>query len=794
MTQACDGIRVIDFTQGMAGAVATMLLCDNGAEVIKIEPPSGDPDRARPVFQQWHRGKKSVVLDLKTPEGRKAARDLAGGADVVLENFRPGKADVLGIGYQALAELNPRLVYASISGFGQKGPYRGVKGYDAVVAAKAGRMLWANPWRRRGPIFEAIPRMTHGAAHLAVQGILAALLARDKTGKGQWVQTSLLQSAMVHSLGGWLVPVGSEEVRARVLNAPPAPGTPHDTMPAGYLIVECQDGRWIQMASTTVHIFRNFVTLLGLESIYDDLRFRDMPYTFPSPEERAEFTNAVKAKMLEKTSQEWTDLFLKDGNIGGEVYETTEEFMSHPQTTANGMVVEVSDPRYGKMKQLGPLAAFTDTPSHIRGPAPGLGQHTREVLASLANGAPTSPRQQGSDRHIRRPLEGYTVLELASYYAAPFGVTLLAEMGARVIKIEPPSGDLMRRIPEVFPKTCQGKESIAIDLKTEAGRNVFHQLVAKADALMHNFRPGSWERIGLDYETIHRVNPRINYLYAGSYGSTGPYARQPAFHPTVSAITGSGIRMSGEGNPPMDSAQGDPDASFGVATAMLLGLHAQRRIGKGQYMESRMITTGAYDVSDRFLAYEGMPPEQLPDSGQHGTSALYRLYPAGDGWVFICCVQDGEWRGFCRVLRREDLLEDPKFSTAEARTANDDALIVVIEQELRAKAAEEWERLFLQQDVPCVKADGTKWGAFFHTDPSIEENGFRAMTSHSQFGGDYYRHGPTVLFSDLETVTGPPASIGQHSVALLKELGLTGDAIDALLADKVVVDQGPWAP
>src|SRR5262249_20738785 len=147
-------------------------------------------------------------------------------------------------------------------------------GYDALVAARSGRMLGAPAWRRKGPVFEALPRSTYAAAHLATQGILAALLARDETKRGQWVQTSLLQGNIAHTMGGWLVPAARAEETLRAWAAQPEPaGTPHDTMPAGYLIARCKDGRWIQVTSTTLHIFRNYLKLLGLDAIYEDPRF-----------------------------------------------------------------------------------------------------------------------------------------------------------------------------------------------------------------------------------------------------------------------------------------------------------------------------------------------------------------------------------------------------------------------------------------------------------------------------------------------------------------------------------------
>ena len=797
MTQACEGIRVLDFGHGMAGALTSMYLSDNGAEVIKVEPPDGDPDRANPAFLQWARGKSSIVLDLKTPEGLETAHGLARDADVVIEAFRPGTADRLGIGYQPLSELNRRLVYCSISGFGQKGAHSRIKGYDAVVAAKTGRMLhWKKPWRRDGPLYEAIARMSFGASHLACHGILSALLAREDTGRGQWVQTSLIQAATAHTMGNWMVPAGMEEEKTRDFSVVRPSDDPHE-MPAGYIIAQCKDGRWMQMASTTVHLFKGFVTMLGLGDIYDDPRYAQTPYIFPSPEEKADFITKMKQKMAEKTSQEWVKMFLEDGNIGGEVYETSDEFMAHPQILHNGFGIELDDPRVGKMRQIGHFVAFTDTPSIVGGPAPDLGEHTQAIMARLdGQGSgwetPAKAPNQGVEGR-RKPLEGITVLELASFFAAPFGITLLAELGARIIKIEPPTGDLFRRLGEGCQKTVQGKESIAIDLKTQEGREVFYDLVRKADALMHNFRPGSWERIGVDYETVQKVNPNLVYLYAGSYGSGGPWARQPAFHPVLSAITGSGVRMAGEGNPPLDSFQGDPDGALAVGTAMLMGLQAKLRTGKGQYLESRMITSGAYDVSDRFYDYEGKPPERLPDSGQHGIHALYRLYETSDGWVFLGCPNEGEWMTLCEALGRRDLLEDERFLTGERRIAHDEELIDILTAEFKSRTADECETGLLDRDVACVRADGPSWAGYFFSDPSNKENGLHAMTSHPHFGGDYWRQGPTVHFSDMEMTMGPPALIGEHTRPILQELGYSQEKIAELEETKAVLHDGPWA-
>ena len=183
MQQPCDGVTVVDFSQSLAGALTTMFLADTGAEVITVEPPGGDPLRGHPAYLQWRRGQKSVALDLTLEDDQATARRLAARADAVIEAFRPGVAERLGVGYETLAAENPRLVYAAIRGFGDRGPYAGLKGYEGIVAAKAGLLLGRRPWRREGPMFDAIPRMTLGAAHLAAQGVLAALWDRERTGR-----------------------------------------------------------------------------------------------------------------------------------------------------------------------------------------------------------------------------------------------------------------------------------------------------------------------------------------------------------------------------------------------------------------------------------------------------------------------------------------------------------------------------------------------------------------------------------------------------------------------------------
>ena len=242
-------------------------------------------------------------------------------------------------------------------------------------------------------------------------------------------------------------------------------------------------------------------------------------------------------------------------------------------------MVELDDPVVGRVRQVGPLANMSDTPARIERSAPALGADTAAVLAAprVRTSPPVPPDVPAPGPHA---LSGVTIVELAYYVAAPLASTLLAEMGARVIKVEPLAGDPARRTGLQNAKFLVGKESIALDLKSEEGRAILQQLIGGADALLHSFRKGVPERLGHDYETAIALNPRLVYVYGGSYGSRGPWNMRPAFHSTPNALCGGGFAQAGLGNPPADDSYPDPGSGIATATASMLGLWARESTGQ----------------------------------------------------------------------------------------------------------------------------------------------------------------------------------------------------------------------
>ena len=804
MAQVFEGVKVVDFSWGMAGSIATMVLSDFGAEVIKVEPPGGDPFRTHPASLMWNRGKRSVVLDLKTPQGQEKARELALQADVVVVSFRPGVAERLGIDYETLSARRPDLVYCSLTGFGPKGRYAGYKGYEGLVAARSGRFMdFAGQANREGPHYGAVQSASHSAAMAIVRGATAALYVRDRTGQGQKVETSLLQTIATYDQSDWIFWQMMLKDPERFPENPFA--DPHRVGLPGYVATCTKDGQWLQMANVVRRPFHAAIQALGLSHIYEDPRLKTAPML--TDEAKYDLRELMLERIQEKTLDEWMDLFINHAtDVAAEPFMSTAEGMRHPQVVHNGHVQHVQDPLVGEMKQLGVLALLSETPGNIKGPTPDPGQHTQEVLSQL-NGAKPVPRANGTHPLPKHPLEGVTIIDQTTVLAGPLGCAMVAELGARVIRVEPPGMDWMRENYQGVTalRSQAATEGMCINLKTPEGQEMHHKLLAQADVLVHNMRPGTPERVGTGYEQATRINPKLVYVYAAGYGSTGPYSHRPAMHPIGGAVCGGALAQAGrDAIPPPDrpltpkeitevsrmfvrgNAPGpDENTSMVIATAVMMGLYARERTGKSQYIETTMLGANTYANADDFFWYEGRPPRTLPDAQGYGLHALYRLYRAQQGWVFLACPFEEEWRALCRTIQRDDLLKDPRFATSEARTANDDALAQELQSVFVTRSPREWEDILAPADVACIQAEDRGSYHFFVEDSHIKDNGFTTDVETIRFG-TLWRHSPLLNFSRTPGRTGPAPLKGQHTSAVMRELGYGEKEISDFKARGVV--------
>jgi crotonobetainyl-CoA:carnitine CoA-transferase CaiB-like acyl-CoA transferase len=371
-----EHLTVIDLTRARSGPTAVRRLADMGANVIKVEAREemeGDSTALGFDFLNLHRNKRALTLDLKHPRGIEVLKKLVARADVIVENFRPDVKQRLGIDYATLSQLNPRLVYGSISGFGQTGPYADRPGYDQIAQGMGGLMsITGLPGQ--GPVRVGIPVADLTAGMYLAEGILVALLERERSGKGQWVHTSLLQ-AMVTMLdfqaARWLI---DGEI-------PPQAGNDHPTgIPTG--VFTTADGH-INIAASGQTMYRRLCTAIGVPELIDDPRFKTI---FDRSKNRKQMNAELDRVLVKKTSAAWIEILNRAGVPSGPIYNVKQVF-EDPQIQHLGMAQPVHHPERGEIKVQGLPATLSRTPGAIRRPAPRHGEHTDEILKELGYAA-----------------------------------------------------------------------------------------------------------------------------------------------------------------------------------------------------------------------------------------------------------------------------------------------------------------------------------------------------------------------------------------------------------------------
>ncbi|HXZ00420.1 MAG TPA: CoA transferase [Stellaceae bacterium] len=375
---ALEGLRVIDLTSHLSGPYCSMLLADHGADVIKVErPEEGDDTRRMPPFVNgesspfmlWNRNKRSIALDLKLERDRDICRDLARDADIFLENFKPGTAARLGLGYAELAALNPRLVYCSISGYGQTGPYRERPGFDLMMQAMSGIMSVTGP--EDGPPYRLpLAICDIGAGMFAAFGILAALQARTRSGHGQQVDTSLYEAGIAFGLyeAAHLFATGERPARLGQAHRGGAP----------YQVFRTADG-WVTIGPNTQPLWRKFCAAIGREELARDPRFEDIPSRVAN---RKALVALLEEVLARHGTAHWVDLLTEAGVPVAPVL-TYDEVFEDPQAKARAMVAEIEHPLAGRMRTLGIPVKLSATPGKLRRPAPRLDEHGAEIRAEL---------------------------------------------------------------------------------------------------------------------------------------------------------------------------------------------------------------------------------------------------------------------------------------------------------------------------------------------------------------------------------------------------------------------------
>jgi len=377
-----DNIRILDLSRDLAGPFCSMILADLGAEVIKVEiPERGDEARSwgppfiggeSAYFLSVNRNKKSVTINLKMEEGKEILYKMVGKSDVFLENFRWGVAERLGIHYEKISKINPRIIYCSISGFGHTGPYRDRPAYDIIIQGMSGIMDITGE-DSRPPVKVGVSITDLGAGMYAAIAILSAILARERSGKGQWIDISLLDSAV-----SLLTNVAANYFATGV--APRRMGSAHPNI-APYQCFKAADGKYLTLAVGNDEIWKRFCRALGLEKLIDDPEFTTNPKRVQN---REKLVSVLSEIFLTKKRDEWVKFLLERGVPCGPV-NTLEEVFRDPQIRERNMLVEIKHPKAGKIKQIGIPIKFSQINLDVQSSPPLLGQHTEDVLKNLLN-------------------------------------------------------------------------------------------------------------------------------------------------------------------------------------------------------------------------------------------------------------------------------------------------------------------------------------------------------------------------------------------------------------------------
>ena len=789
MVRPLEDVRILDLTSGPAGGIATMILADFGAEVLMIERLGIDPMMALPASRMWRRGKRSLPLDLSTAAGLATLDDLCSGADVLICNWRFAALERKRLDYASLHARHPHLILCHISGYGSQGPRADYPGYEHLVAASSGRMrLFSGLADRAGPSFSALQVGVHACAQSAATGILAALLEQGADGEGRLVETSMLQGMLPHELAG-MIGAQFPDIFGDLIPAVP-PAVIEPPIPSlFYHPAQTSDGRWVQFGNLLPHLFDNFLLVTELIDVLADPDYDQGQMMLPEEKQEA-FRERMLLRIQERTAEEWMAACVADGGVVATAHQTTQQAIADPDIVANGHVIDRQDGG----KQLGPVARLTRTPGD-----PGNEAAADDSWADLWRNTPRSAPGRSNDGQL--PLAGIRVLEIATIIAAPLAASYLADMGAEVIKVEPIGGDPFRGLLGGLgsAKVNAGKRSLSIDLKSETGRQIVLGLVKDADVLIHNFRPGVPERLGIGYAQVEKINPDIVYMQANGYGPDGPGAQRPSTHPIPGAAMGGVLYQMGERVPEAlleiddlrlwtrrlmhaNEVNPDPNTSLVITTSTLLGLVARQRTGQGQQILVDMFGANAYANSDDFLTFPGKPDRAMPDAELLGLSATYRLYHCtGDEWVFLAMTNEKEYRLFVDVLTGAGM-QAPALEVLQAggQTATD-----VLETLFAGSDSAFWENLLASAGVGCVRANAITPREFWLTDPQSIALGLTAETEHPLWG-TYLRHGRQVLFDGGGQRLGPPPVAGQHNAEVLLEQGFDEEQIASLVADGVL--------
>jgi len=709
---ALEDVRVLDLADE-AGAYCGKLLADMGADVVKVEPPHGarmreigpfyaDPDARTPRHDRsiffWHyqTSKRSITLDLDRLNDRDRFLCLADSADIVIETSAPGHLDTLGLSYRTLQARNPRLTLVSITPFGQSGPHRDYRGSDLIGQA-AGGMVFVNGSPDQPPLQGAGLQGYHCASVYGAIGAMLALIARDRSGHGQWIDVSIQEcvAACVEHASSLFHQNGTVARRQ---------GSLHWT--GDFRVGRCRDGYVLHCPLGDWTTLIEWIKADGsarelVDSVWDDVTYRrdhclhlfDVLDAWARSYAAADLVEAAQLRRLPYA----------------EVRPTTS-LLDHPQLAARGFFPSVRHDELGTtLTYPGAPYVFSATPWRIRRRPPRLGEHNAEVLGTLPCAPPTAPRVAPS----RTPagstgpaLDGIRVIDFTWMVAGPVATRILADHGAQVIKIERRDTlDFGSRRGGLTGNLNRGKQSIVLDMNCAPGIDLARRLMATADVVIDNFSPRVMANWGLDYPALRRLKPDIIAASLSGFGHTGPCRDFVSYGPTLQALAGYTLMMRDlEGEPAgWGFSYSDMAAGYSGALAVLIALWHRRRTGEGQWIDlsqfENLVSLLGPSLLELLIDRASVQQREgsIDNCSQEMPSAPHGVYRCADApndravrerWCAIAVFGSTDWQRLCQALGEPEWVRDPRFATEASRMRHRAALDAALTAWTRQHQAE----------------------------------------------------------------------------------------------------------
>ena len=808
-------IRVIDATTNVGGPMLGWLLAEQGADVIKVEPPSGDPLRGSPAFHVLNRGKRSVTIDLWSPVpitgeslGVSQLWRLLGQSDVFLYDWKPGVAEGLGISPDALRERTPSLIAAYLPAYGSRGPYAHLPPDEALVQALAavcdGQYRYDPP-----PVL-----LNHNVGGYS-QGLLGAIAVasslyarlRSHSGVGDRCEVSQIAGTFAMEASAW--------VNAETVVRMAGTLSPHGPL-STYRLVQASDGEWLFCGALTAAFWTKLAVAIGLEDCLADERFKHAPMGIADIDDRRELGQRVSDAFKTKPRDEWLRL-LEEADVPRAPVASRMDWANDPHVIENNLVVEIDDPVLGKTRQPALPLTMRNHPGRIGAAAPALGAHNEEIFGdpsfraddpsfraaawnlretgrkrqdqpTVADQDQSDLRRPTSDLQQGAPLAGVTVIDLSGFIAGASASMMLADLGANVLKIEPPSGDGWRSSGLAFLGSNRGKRSVVIDLKRPEGIELLLDLIDKADVLHDNFRHGVMERMGITWETLSARNPRLIWSSVTGYGPTGPLAHLPGFDPMMQSRGGI---MRAQGGPAEPVYLQMPVCDFGTALTSAFGIIAalvarepnhpgDPSAGMGDRVETSLARSAFTVQAGGMIFYDGAGPRRLPDreggrdlAGHH---ALYGIYPASDGHLMVACTTDAQAAAFASAIGIE--IPEPLEQPTDGDTA------ASIEAALKTRTVAEWMAAFLPVKLPVAPC--TRVIDMFE-DEHLAANNLWWDAEHPRWG-NVRQTGALIQWDRMSMSLDHRApTLGEHTEECLAELGVPDAKVRDLLESGVLM-------